>query len=247
MILPPELVDEILIHLRHDNQALRNCSLIAKSWAYPSQKLLYARVRITPSTYQTWQRIASPTSANLLRHVHSLNCLQFQSLHDLQEDYLQSFHRLQRLALHDVDNVKPDTVDLFSAFQNTLSSLYLFRVSLTLDAFIKLLCYLPKLRELYLSEPTFDSNHWTTPPPGSTPPRGSLSLCGFSAESTDILLRGLHELKPEYDGLKLVEVSGNSTIHAHSIISTCEKTLTHLTLGPCDRTLYALYNITSFV
>ena len=40
MILSPELVDEILVHLRHDKQALRKCSLVSKLWTYPSQKLL---------------------------------------------------------------------------------------------------------------------------------------------------------------------------------------------------------------
>ena len=100
--LPPELVDEILIHLRHDKKALCHCSLVAKSWTYSSQKLLYARVHITPSAYQTRQEIASPTSTELLQHVHSLTCHQFQSLHDLHKDYLESFHRLQRLTLDDV-------------------------------------------------------------------------------------------------------------------------------------------------
>ena len=124
--LPPELVDEILIHLRHDKKALCHCSLVAKSWTYSSQKLLYARVHITPSAYQTRQEIASPTSTELLQHVHSLTCHQFQSLHELHKDYLKSFHRLQRLTLDGVDGVDSDVVNLFPAFQNTLSSLSLF-------------------------------------------------------------------------------------------------------------------------
>ena len=145
MILPLELLDDILIHLQLDNQALQNCSLVARSWTYPSQKLLYTRVIITPSRYQTWQEIASPTSANLLRHVQILMCREFQSLHDLHDDYLKSFHHLQYLSLdHHVDL---DTTSLFPAFQNTLSSLSLSHVSLTLDAFIKLLSYFPKLRK----------------------------------------------------------------------------------------------------
>ena len=50
--LPCELVDEIVTHLRCDERALRNCSLVARSWTYPSQKLLYARIYITPETYK---------------------------------------------------------------------------------------------------------------------------------------------------------------------------------------------------
>ena len=243
--LPPELVGEILTHLEHDNQALQYCSLVAKSWAYPSQKPLYTRVIVTPPAYRTWQEIASPTSAKLLRHVHSLTCRQFQSLCDFHEDYLKSFHHLQCLALDNIGNVELNAVDLFPSFQNTLSSLSLFQVSLTLDVFIKLLGYFPKLRDLYLNDPTFCAEHRITPSPGSTPPRGSLSLCRLSAESMDILLRGLCGLEPQYDKLAIF----SSSSHAHSIISTCEKTLTHLKLGPPDCTLYAfyLYQYPSFV
>ena len=241
MILPPELVDEILAHLQQDNQALQNCSLVAKSWTYPSQKLLYTRVNVTPSNYGTWQEIASPTSANLLRHVHSLTCGQFQSFHDIHEDYLKSFHRLQRLSLHKSGNIESNIVDLFSAFRSTLSSLSLSDLPLTLDAFTNLLGYFPNLRDLRLTDLTFGAEHRTTLPP-STPLRGALSLFMCSTtNNTDLLLRGLCEFKLEYDELEIFAVYGNPS-HVRSLISACEKTLTHLILGPHDCKLHTLHN-----
>ena len=241
--LPPELVDDILTHLRHDNQTLQNCSLIAKSWTYSSQKLLYADIRITPSTYRTWQEIASPTSAELLQHTHSLTCRRFDSLYDLHEDYLKSFHRLQELNLDQVYNIELDAVKFFPAFQNTLLSLSLSQVSLTLDALIELLGYFPNLREFRLNGPTtFCAEHRKTPLP-SIPPRGTLSLSCISPESTNILLQGLCELEPEYDELRVVEVFNRSNSRIRSIISTCEKTLKRLSFYPC--TFHALHiNIT---
>src|ERR1700753_2506971 len=220
MILPQELVDEVLTHLRHDIQALQNCSLVAKSWTYSSQRHLFTRIYITPSTYRPfygldvgfqptfsscelgaaqfrpkptstyrkWQEIASPTSTELLRHTHSLTCYNSQSLHDFHEDYFKSFHRLQFLSLEWIRNIDLDTVNLFPAFQNTLSLLSLFGVSLTLDALIKLLGYFPNLRELYLSPDTFWRKHRRTPPP-STPPRGMLSLSACFGRDADILLQ----------------------------------------------------------
>ena len=232
MILPQELVDEILVHLRNDNQALQNCSLVAKSWTYPSQKLLYTYVLISPIKYKTWQEIASPTSAELLRQVYSLKCFRFNSLYDFHEGYLKSFHHLQRLSLDQVHHVDLDTTSLFPAFRNSLSSLSLSHVSLTLDAFINLIGHFPKLKELYLNEPRFDSEHLTVPPP-STPPHGALRLFMLSDGSADIPLRALCELKPEYDELEIYRVHGNPS-HVRSIISTCEKTITHLRLGPQD-------------
>ena len=243
MILPQELVDEILVHLQHDIQALENCSLVAKSWTYPSQKLLYTYVFICPFKYETWQEIASPATAKLLQHVHSLHCFRFNSLHDFHEDYLKSFHRLQKLDLDEVDHFELDAVNLFPAFENSLSSLLIYHLSFNLDAFIKLLCYFPNLRYLQLFDLTFDTEHLTTPPPSSTPLRGTLSLHAFSLENTDILLRVLCQLELEYDKLEIDGVLvDHSPSHVRSIISTCGKTLTHLKLGPHDGKLHTLYN-----
>ena len=227
MALPCELVDEIVTHLRCDERALRNCSLVARSWTYPSQKLLYARICITPETYKTWQEIASPTSAELFHHVLSLTFSRFQSLYALHEYHLESFHRLRHLALHNIGDIESNTVDLFPAFQNTLSSLSLHRVRLTLDTFIKLLGYFPNLKQLTLHDSAFDPERWATPLP-STPPRGKLTLSALSEEDTGALLWGLRQLEPEYDELNFLEVYGNSI---HSIISTCNKTLKRLQLS----------------
>ena len=241
MILPPELVDKIITYLRHDKRTLGNCSLVAKPWTYSSQKLLYTSVRITPSRYQTWQEIASPTSAKLLQHARSLAYYKLQSLHDFQEEYLKSFHRLQHLTLDRVCNVDFNAVSLFPALQNTLSSLSLSRLSLTLDTLVSFLSHFPNLRAFHLSEPTFTAEHRTVPLP-STPPRGTLRLSTFSTKSTDILLRTLTELKPEYDKLEIFEVRNRFTSHVNPIVSTCERTLTHLNLGPHECKLHTLHH-----
>ena len=81
--------------------------ICSRSWTSPSHKFIYACVRITPSTYQTWREISSPTSAELLQHVHSSARHRFQSLHDFRDDYLKSFHRLQHLTLNWVRNFPP--------------------------------------------------------------------------------------------------------------------------------------------
>ena len=245
MILPQELVDKILVHLRNDNKALRNCSLVAKSWTYPSQKLLYTNFVISPIKYGTWQEIASPTIAELLQHVYSLHCLWFNSLYDFHEDHLKSFHRLQELYLY-YGSFKSDAANFFPAFQNTLSSLFLINFVFTLDAFIKLVCYFPNLRVLHLRAPAFGTEHLTTPPPSSTPIRGTLSLCLFSLGSVDTLLRALLELELEYEELEVVHATGNPS-HVRSFISRCEKTLKRLKLGPKDCKLQKLHNNTASI
>jgi hypothetical protein len=161
--------------------------------------------------------------------------LVFKSLYDLLEGYVESFHQLQHLT---VDDVELNAIDLFSAFQNTLSSLSLYQVSFTLDVFIQLLGYFPNLRELHLGKPTFCADHRSTPPP-STPPRGTLALSTLSAKNADILVRGLSELGLEYDELDIYKVNGNPTC-IYSLISSCGKTLKYLKL--CPRTLHTFHN-----
>ena len=45
--LPQELLDEIVAHLPSDDvKTLRACSLVAKSWVYPAQRLLFFFVEL---------------------------------------------------------------------------------------------------------------------------------------------------------------------------------------------------------
>jgi len=83
MALPPELVEGIPSYLRHDRRALQRCSLVAKLWSYPSQKLFFASVKLTPETLQLWRGNVSPTSAELLQYVRTLACVPFYPIHAL--------------------------------------------------------------------------------------------------------------------------------------------------------------------
>ena len=150
MALPPELVDEILTQLRDDKQTLLNCSLIAKSWAYPSQKLLHDwHLCFIPETYRTWQETASPTRMELLPRVRSLTYRNFDSLHPFRRDHLKSFHRLQQITLRDISlNIQSDIINYLPASQNTLSSLYLANVSIYNTALVDLINHFPNLRDL---------------------------------------------------------------------------------------------------
>jgi hypothetical protein len=142
--------------------------------------------------------------------------------------------------LDDVEGVGSDVVNLFPAFQNTLSSLSLFCVSLTLDAFVKLLGYFPDLRELQLRRPTFSAVFRTVPLP-PTPPRGKLCLSMLSGKDMRVLLEGLRGLEMEYDELDIYQIGGFPALYILSAASICRKTLRRLTLGPYDcKPLYVL-------
>jgi len=76
MSLPQELIEEILSYLRsrdkRDQQSLRNCSLVAKSWINPSRRRLFKTVVIRKRDRQSWLDKISPSNTELLRHLRSL-------------------------------------------------------------------------------------------------------------------------------------------------------------------------------
>ena len=227
MTLPSELADEILIYLQHDKQALRNCSLVEKSWTYPSQKRLFVSINLTPEIHKTWLETAPPTHPEVMQHVRTLTCLRFRFFGLLHGDYFRSLHRLQHLTLRDISRIESYTPHLFLAFKNTLSSLTLYCVTLTWGAFVRLVDYFPNLRALDFSESTFQPDSPPTPQ-FSRPPRGKLRLSTLSMSAFGTLCQGIAGLELEYDQLEIIRIFDSS--HVQHIFSACKKTLTHLKL-----------------
>ena len=235
MALPPELVDEILTQLQDDKQTLLNCSLIAKSWAYPSQKLLHDwHLCFIPETYRTWQETASPTRMELLPRVRSLTYRNFDSLHPFRRDHLKSFHRLQKITLRDISlNIQSDIINYLPASQNTLSSLYLANVSIYNTALVDLINHFPNLRDLHLDQLYIPHTRHTAPPFRS--PRGKLCLTALPPAAVATLLSCLHELELGYDELEIVNFDETAHCWLSPLISSCRKTLACLKFSPLSR------------
>ena len=226
MSLPPELVDKILTHLQHDKRALRTCSLVAKSWAYPSQKLLFASIYLTPKIYERRLENASSMSTEVLRHAHTLTCRQFFPYNFPSGDYLKSLHRLQHLTLGNMGHIVSIPPDLFLGFPETLSSLSLDWVLIPWSTFVGLIDYFTHLRELHFHRSSFGTDSFDVPPL-SRPPRGKL---WFSESDLSTLSQGIAGLYPEYDQLEIIPHCPSECSHVQHIIAACEKTLTWLRL-----------------
>ncbi|KAF9645699.1 hypothetical protein BDM02DRAFT_3189483 [Thelephora ganbajun] len=209
MHLPEELLDEIFGYLPSSNkQSSHNCSLVSKSWLQPSRRLLFADVIIGPSTYQSWLDNISPTNTGLLCHVRSLTYYHVggDEASDSRcgvyalRDYLPSFFQLQQLSFC-FTNIEPtiyEHLEWFSAFQHTLSSLSLTKVSVTWSAFVALVGYFPNLRDLAISETWFLVDDRPVPPlPCAL--RGRLSIT--SRKVMEFPIDRLVGLKLEYEEL----------------------------------------------
>jgi len=74
MDLPQELIDEIIDNIPpNDRKSLRSCSLVAKSWVYPSRRRIFRSVDISGAAcLGSWLDKIPPTNIEILQHVHSL-------------------------------------------------------------------------------------------------------------------------------------------------------------------------------
>ncbi|KAF9791921.1 hypothetical protein BJ322DRAFT_1102454 [Thelephora terrestris] len=172
MQLPPELIEEIIGHLPpHDKEALRNCSLVAKLWMYPSQKRLFEVVDVNQWNLQYWIDRISPTDTRLLEHVCYLNYRGSQTIadrtpvHRALHDYLPSFCRLRGLTLvFATISSYTEHIEPFSAFKFTLSRLLLAGCNITKSALVALINYFPNLTCISLTLPGYTQENERTPP-----------------------------------------------------------------------------------
>lgn len=250
MNLPPELLDEIFSYLPPDDrELLRVCSLMARPWVCPAQRRLFSSVAITLDTHRSWKDCIPPVNLELLSHVRLLRY--FARYHRLLRwnlpriealiNYLPSFCHLQSLTLRSV-RIKPDfskRIEIFPAFQHTLSFLSLRDTSLPWTAFVALIDYFPyylevlEIRDLFFLE---DRQQQT---PLSKPPHGHLSINMFTNEALATFSDRLCGIQVVYGGLADYEdpIPRRAPGHYQQLIDACGKSLDPLKLSPCECTI----------
>ena len=210
MKLLQELLEEVLNHLPQDGgRSLKNCSLVSKSWLDPSRRLLFANVAIEVETCQRFLNTISPTNTELLRHIHSLTYFAgWNGRHNPRyrvctlQVYLPSLRQLRTLALHhmEIEPIIPERLDLFSAFQHTLSTLSFMESSITWRTFASLVGYFPNLRNLEISSTSFGTDGKPVLHP-THPLRGRLWIENMWTHDMATLISRLPELRPQCEEL----------------------------------------------
>ena len=249
MSFPRELIEEILsylqIHGKQDQQSLRNCSLVAKSWVDPSRRRLFETVLIRARDRQSWMDRISPSNIELLRHVRSF-CFSgsgprewpdsLAKLTDIEDLYVYfpSFCRLHTIDLSEthISSDIPERIEMFSPCQQVLSSLTLAIVSLSWRSFIALIDYFPNLQNLELSSLSFEDGN-INPPPLSRPLRGKLFFYLSEEEHLIALSNWFTGLEVEYEEL-VVDVDYVSGTYSQNIVTTCQKSLKRLSFQLCE-------------
>lgn len=98
--VPQELVDEILDHLSKDTTTLRSCSLVAKSWIYPSRRHLFTTLFLTASDVAKWNKTFPNPDDSPAKHIRDLSFCYIQP--DVPIDFadrMPHFYNVQKLTL----------------------------------------------------------------------------------------------------------------------------------------------------
>ena len=151
---------------------LRRCSLVAKSWAHPSRRLLFETINVSGTVrLGSWLRRISPTNTGmLLQHVRSLTCcvaevptLSLGPVNFLR-DHSSSLRQLERLTLYSGRPLSFARTETYSAFQQSLSYLHLRSFSVTANAVVTLVNYFPNLAHLHLERLSHEVDDQPIPP-----------------------------------------------------------------------------------
>ena len=218
MNLPQELLDEILSYLQFETlqgqPLLASCSLVAESWTNPSRRHLFKAVNIGEKHLPLWLDRISPANHQLLQHIQALSYISnTQSwrngeppkyLINVLQDYLPSLHQLQHLSLFSMQ-IPSDIsfkLEMFSAFQSTLSRLSLKHCNVTISALVALINYFPNLDHLDLISLRHRIDGKPTPPL-SRPRMSRLYLSDLRANSLGILNQ-LSEFGPVFDEVRVI-------------------------------------------
>ena len=174
MNLPQELVDEIINNIPpNDRRSLRNCSLVARSWLRPSRKRLFEAIEIHQRSLEPWLHNISPTNLELLWHVRQLSYGGYaqdalQPIHRALCNYFPSLSQLRHLTLiFSYVRSHPREMQLFTAFQHTLSAISLKNCHVTTNASVVFINYFPNLAYLYLHGVDYIQESGPMPPPFS--------------------------------------------------------------------------------
>ena len=188
VVLPPEILEEILENIpadRGNRRTLSACALVATWWAGPSQRRLFSSVDVYEENFKRWMDgvVLSRSKDHLLEHVRSLRYTRlvgYRTRH-LPQDFgnclsaLRNLHSLT-LCFTRVELLNEDEFrTCFSTFRETLTSLSLDNVTTSFSAFVTLVDYFPNITTLQLD--SFELEPSSEPVPSlSRPLRGKLLL-----------------------------------------------------------------------
>ena len=239
MDLPPELLDEIISHIpSHDKKSFRNCSLVAKSWIYPSRRRLFEFVDIWEDAHlKSWLGTIPPTNIEVLQHVRSLLCnCQLAERPDSPcgfdyhlRHYSPSLRQLERLTIILGRLTSPTHIGMPSAFQYTLSYLCLWGCRVTVSTLATIVNYFPSLTHLDLVSLSHETDDQPIPP--FSRPLRHLTITESLNTGSLNLLDQLMDQRPQCDEVTVGVLLASSPSLAQRVVDGVDTRIKRLNLA----------------
>ena len=171
-LLPQEILDLIIDHLRNDPAALRSCCTTSKSWYPRSRNHLFARIefRTHKSHIELWKKAFPDPSNSPACHTRILSIRGLPTITTADADGTGWIHTFDRLVKLDLDTFGYDDRQISLAplrrLSSTLRSLTLCHTSIPPSEVFGLVCSFPLLEDLALlsCDGRGDTDPWDVPP-----------------------------------------------------------------------------------
>jgi hypothetical protein len=228
--LPHELFDEILDHLAKDTRTLQSCSLVAKSWIYPSRRHLFNTLFLTATDVTKWKKTFPNPEGSPAGHVRDLSFCFIQS--DVPIDFadrIPYFSNVRGLTLIGRVATEPSFITALGQLPPTTRSVDITFSKLLPTHIVSVIQQLPNLENLSLM-----SAEWDGAIPAGTGKliqsrlNGKLRLRRKFAHSD--ILNMLMEVPtgPQFAEVEIRDASMNCFPAALRLVRACQDTLTKL-------------------
>ena len=235
--LPQEIKDQVIDLLHEDEETLRSCALVSRSWLRQCQKHLFAEVRIGYHLLMKWCRNVAPGEDGLSSFTRKLY-VSHRSPREFEivMPHLSSFKRVESLVISDYDcmdldnepylPIAPD--QYYGHFGESLCSLNLLYPSESLGALLPLIYLFPHLESLTIEGfMAAGDEHPAPPSPNSPNPnafKGKLHLRLLAGNDMHILSK-LAKYPLRYDHVSIGGSSRELGVHFNNLISACSRTM----------------------
>jgi len=241
--LPQEIRDHVIDLLHDDDETLRSCALVSRSWLRQTQKHIFSEVRIGYYLLMKWCRNISPGEDGLSSFTRKLE-VSHRSPREFEivMPHLSSFKRVESLMIFDYDcmdldnepylPIAPDKY--YGHFGDSLRSLHLLYPSESLGALLPLIYLFPHLESLTIEGlMAAGEEHPAPPSPKSRNPnafKGKLHLRLLAGNDMHILSK-LAKYPLRYDCVSIAGSSRELGVHFNNLISACSRTLKTLEIS----------------
>ena len=241
--LPQEIKDHVIDLLRDDDETLKSCALVSRSWLRQCQKHLFAEVEIGHHYLMKWCRSIVPGEDGLSSFTRKLE-VSHRSPREFKAlmPHLRSFKHVESLVISDYDcmdldnepylPIAPD--EYYGHFGESLRTLQLLYPSESLGALLPLVCLFPHLESLTIEGfMAAGEEHPAPPSPTSSNPtafKGKLHLRLLAGNDMHILSK-LAKYPLRYDYISIGGSTRELGAHFNNLITACSRTLKTLDIS----------------